>query len=220
MQIFKQLRNQQNCVLFFGGFGSHPSHFLPFIPKCYDCVMLYNYTHLNFDALLECLKALPKDSQITLIAFSMGVFVARIFRTHYPLKLLKSFAINGTEYGIHPKYGIPEVLFKRTHQRFITQTNALETFKKNLFAEQLETACNFIFLEPKVLCNELEFFRESCAKHQKITIPISWDFAWISLRDLIINPNAQKHFWQEKDTTIITLDAPHFMFFNRNPLCP
>ncbi|MBX7491050.1 pimeloyl-ACP methyl esterase BioG family protein [Helicobacter turcicus] len=217
MQLFKALNNKKEIILFFGGFGAHPSHFLPFIPKHCDALVLHHYAHLDFNPLLETLHSLPKDSKITLIAFSMGVFVARIFLNTYAFKPHKIIAINGTEYGIQKDYGIPPALFRRTYKHFATNGDlALKHFKSNLFSEHLDKAHNFVFLDSNTLCAELAFFMESCATHSTLLVPISWDFAVVSLRDLIFSPQAQNAFWQSTNTKTIPINAPHFAFFDWN----
>lgn len=211
MQLYKSYNNTQEVFLIFGGFASHFSHFEPFFR---DYILLYNYTHLDFNTLVNSLNALPKDCKITLIAFSMGVFVARIFLSTHAFKPHKAIAINGTEYGIQNNYGIPLTLFKRTHQQFLKHKDlAITQFKSNLFGEHLDKARNFSFLDSNFLCDELAFFMESCAKHSTLLEPITWDFALISTRDLIFNPQAQRAFWGGR-TNIVELNAPHFVFFS------
>ncbi|TLD82941.1 DUF452 family protein [Helicobacter sp. MIT 11-5569] len=211
MQLHKSLDNTDEIFLIFGGFASHPSHFAPFFK---NHILLYNYTHLDFSTLLDSLNTLPKNSKITLIAFSMGVFIARLFLSLHAFKPHKAIAINGTEYGIHKDYGIPLTLFKHTQKHFTNHSNvALEQFKSNLFEEHLTKTKDFVFLDSNILCDELTFFIETCSAHNSFSSPISWDFAYISTRDLIFSPKAQRTFWQNQ-TKILELDAPHFAFFD------
>ena len=210
MQIYNGVsQKDENITLIFGGFGAHPTHFLPFFPK--NCIIVYHYTHLDFTALLEILHSF-QNRKITLIAFSMGVFVARIFLEQYAIPLQRKIAINGTEYGIHTQYGIPPKLFKLTLKTF-----DLEAFKRNLFGEFLEKTRDFIFLDSTTLREELAFFIESCAQFpMQDSMERHWDYAIISKNDLIFSPHAQQAFWNNK-TKIIFLDAPHFTFFQWNP---
>lgn len=211
MQIYNGVsQKDENITLIFGGFGAHPTHFLPFFPK--NCIIVYHYTHLDFTALLEILHSF-QNRKITLIAFSMGVFVARIFLEQCAIPLQRKIAINGTEYGIHAQYGIPLKFFKLTLKTF-----NLEAFKRNLFGEFLEQARDFVFLDSAILRAELAFFIDTCAQYpmQDLTQNRHWDCAIISKNDLIFNPHAQQAFWSGK-TEIILLDAPHFTFFQWNP---
>ena len=210
MQIYNGVsQKDENITLIFGGFSAHPTHFLPFFPK--NCIIVYHYTHLDFTALLEILHSF-QNRKITLIAFSMGVFVARIFLEQYAIPLQRKIAINGTEYGIHAQYGIPLKFFKLTLKTF-----DLEAFKRNLFGEFLEKTRDFIFLDSTTLREELAFFIESCAQFpMQDSMERHWDYAIISKNDLIFSPHAQQAFWNNK-TKIIFLDAPHFTFFQWNP---
>ena len=207
MQLYKSYHNTQEVFLIFGGFASHFSHFEPFFR---DYLLLYNYTHLDFTALLEILHSF-QNRKITLIAFSMGVFVARVFLEQHAILLQRKIAINGTEHGIHAQYGIPPILFKLTLKTF-----DLEVFKRNLFSEFLEKTRDFIFLDSTTLRKELAFFIESCAQFpMQDSMERHWDCAIISKNDLIFSPRAQQAFWSDK-TEIILLDAPHFAFFKWN----
>ena len=210
MQIYNGVsQKDENITLIFGGFGAHPTHFLPFFPK--NCIIVYHYTHLDFTALLEILHSF-QNRKITLIAFSMGVFVARVFLEQHAIVLQRKIAINGTEHGIHAQYGIPPKLFKLTLKTF-----DLEVFKRNLFSEFLEKTRDFIFLDSTTLRKELAFFIESCAQFpMQDSMERHWDCAIISKNDLIFSPRAQQAFWSDK-TEIILLDAPHFAFFQWNP---
>ena len=132
MNLYQSLNNNKNILLIFGGFASHPSHFIPFIPQNYDLILLYRYQNLDFSELKSCLNHLSKDCKITLVGFSMGVFIARVFMESLQDTdcFVRKIAINGTEFGIHSKFGIPPKLFKLTQKTF-----DLEAFKRNLFGE-------------------------------------------------------------------------------------
>lgn len=234
MRLYHQCNNRENCLLLFGGFAAHPSHFLPFIPQGYDCIIVYHYRHLDFSALKALLKEIGKESKITLLGFSMGVFAARVFLESLQddlqgesqdfmrrdsakedsLNFVRKIAINGTEFGIHLKFGILPRLFKLTQKSF-----DLESFKCNLFGEFLDKANDFVFRDSKVLREELGFFIQSCAQFDKLTNTILWDQAIISKQDLVFNPEAQRAFWdsyrreRDKSNQILEIDAPHFAFF-------
>lgn len=230
MNLYYHLKNHQNILLLFGGFASHPTHFLPFIPQSYDCIIVYHYQHLDFGALKTCLKHLDKEFKITLLGFSMGVFVARCFleslqddlqdpikqdfTKEKSLNFVRKIAINGTEFGIHSRFGIPPRLFKLTQKAF-----DLEVFKHNLFGEFLDKTSDFIFLDSKILREELGFFIQVCAQFNTIKHEILWDKAILSKNDLVFNPQSQRLFWEtfkSEQTQILEINAPHFAFFGWN----
>ena len=191
MNLDCNLNHQENVLLIFGGFASHPSHFIPFIPKNYDSIILYHYQHLNFNALNLVLNRLNKESKITLLGFSMGVFIARIFlESQDSISFVRKIAINGTEYGIHSRFGIPPKLFKLTQKTF-----DLETFKLNLFGEFLAQTQNFLFLDSQILREELGFFIKTCAQFPNLKSEIVWNQIVISKKDLIFNTQFQRNFW-------------------------
>lgn len=214
MNIYQKINNNENILLIFGGFASHPSHFLPFIPAHYDFMLLFHYQHLDFSVLKSLLQNLNKESKITLLAFSMGVFVARIFMessqdsNHFARKI----AINGTEFGIHSKFGIPPKLFKLTQKAF-----NLTTFKHNLFGKFFNQTHNFEFLDSNILREELGFFIQTCPQFDTITSEIFWDKILISKQDLVFDTQSQKNFWIDfkgAQERILDIDAPHFVFFD------
>ncbi len=215
MNLYCNLNNHKNILLLFGGFASHPSHFLPFIPKSEGCILVHHYQHLDFSELKSCLKSLNQDSKITLLGFSMGVFVARIFLESLQqdsINFARKIAINGTEFGIHSQFGIPPKLFKLTQKTF-----SLEAFKRNLFGEFLDKTSHFIFLDSQSLREELGFFIEACARFDTLTSEIFWDKIIISKQDLIFSTKSQKNFWtsyKNNQAQILELDAPHFVFFD------
>ncbi|WP_273212918.1 pimeloyl-ACP methyl esterase BioG family protein [Helicobacter rodentium] len=214
MNLYQSLNNNKNILLIFGGFASHPSHFIPFIPQNYDLILLYRYQNLDFSKLKSCLNHLSKDCKITLVGFSMGVFIARVFMESLQDTdcFVRKIAINGTEFGIHSKFGIPPKLFKLTQKTF-----DLEVFKRNLFGEFLSCTSDFIFLDSPILREELSFFITACERFQTISSEIVWSESIVSNRDLVFNAEFQKNFWihfKNNKTRILELDAPHFVFFN------
>lgn len=215
MNIYQKINNNENILLIFGGFASHPSHFLPFIPESYDSIVLSSYRHLDFSALKSCLKSLNPQPKITLLGFSMGVFVARIFLESLEqdsIPIVRKIAINGTEFGIHSQFGIPLKLFKLTQKTF-----DLEAFKRNLFGKFLDKTQHFVFLDSQTLREELGFFIQACAQFDTLKSKIFWDKIIISKHDLIFNAQSQRNFWidfKNSQAQILELPTPHFAFFD------
>ncbi|MDE5592013.1 MAG: DUF452 family protein [Helicobacter sp.] len=207
MNIYHSLKSNEKIFLIFGGFASQHDHFIPFFPKDCNIIIVYHYQNLDFDPIK---KLLHNASHVTLIAFSMGVWAASLFLQDFSLDTFwQKIAINGTEFGIDSKYGIPPKIFKLTQKTF-----NLESFKVNLFGENLPLAKNFTFLQKEALQEELNFFIQN---QNLFPCGSNWDKVIISEKDLIFPVNAQKLFWQtlkkHKDKLLI-LNAPHFPFFN------
>lgn len=206
MQIHIEGNNTREVLIIFGGFASHFTHFTPFFNGDFTRIVLYHYTHFDFTQLQRVLLDF-KDCKITLIAFSMGVFVARLFLQNFSLKCRK-IAVNGTEYGIHNTLGIPLKLFKHTLKYF-----NLDAFKKNLFGDFMDKTESFVFLDDVLLREELEFFIAHSLQYP-ITEYLQWDLVVIAKNDLIFNAIAQKRFWEGANAKeVLEIEAPHFAFF-------
>lgn len=113
-QHFIIKNNQKHLLLFFAGWGMDETPFLQIQPRTdNDWLICYDYRSLEFDAII-----LQEYSEITLIAWSMGVWAASQIMKQYPsLPLSQSIAINGTPYPIHETKGIT-LPFRRDIARF------------------------------------------------------------------------------------------------------
>ena len=96
-QHFIIKNNSKRLLLFFAGWGMDETPFLQIRPTDTDWMVCYDYRSLEFDTDL-----LQEYSEIRLIAWSMGVWVASQLMKQYPsLPISHSIAINGTPYPIH-----------------------------------------------------------------------------------------------------------------------
>lgn len=105
-QHFIIKNNSKRLLLFFAGWGMDETPFLQIRPTDTDWMVCYDYRSLEFDTDL-----LQKYSEIRLIAWSMGVWVAsQLMKQHPSLPISHSIAINGTPYpytkrkGLNPLY--------------------------------------------------------------------------------------------------------------------
>ena len=111
-QHFIIKNNQKHLLLFFAGWGMDETPFLTIHPTDKDWMICYDYRSLEFDA-----DILQEYSEITLIAWSMGVWAAsQIMKQYLSLPLSQSIAINGTLYPIHETKGITPTIFEGTLQ--------------------------------------------------------------------------------------------------------
>lgn len=92
-QHFIIKNNQKHLLLFFAGWGMDETPFLQIRPTNKDWLICYDYRSLEFDAII-----LQEYSEITLIAWSMGVWAASQIMKQYPsLPLLPKY-----RYQWHP----------------------------------------------------------------------------------------------------------------------
>ncbi|HDZ5085760.1 TPA: DUF452 family protein [Campylobacter jejuni] len=185
--------SSKELIVVFGGFASHPSHFLH-LKSDKNVILFYDYENfdLNFD-----FKAFD---ELVLIAFSMGVCVANKLLKDINFK--QKISINGTNLGIDKQKGIHPTIFKKTMKNF-----KLENFKEALFKEHKNLAKDFIFKDEKALQIELErLFDFALIKQEENLL---WDKVYSSKEDEIFAPNALKNSFKN----LIFLDEPHFVFF-------
>ena len=125
-QHFIIKNNQKHLLLFFAGWGMDETPFLQIHPTNKDWLICYDYRSLEFDAII-----LQEYSEITLIAWSMGVWAASQIMKQYPsLTLSQSIAINGTPYPIHETKGITPAIFEGTLQGLNEQS--LQKFQRRM----------------------------------------------------------------------------------------
>ncbi|HDZ5003994.1 TPA: DUF452 family protein [Campylobacter jejuni] len=185
--------SSKELIVVFGGFASHPSHFLH-LKSDKNVILFYDYENfdLNFD-----FKAFD---ELVLIAFSMGVCVANKLLKDINFK--QKISINGTNLGIDKQKGIHPTIFKKTMKNF-----KLENFKEALFKERKNLAKDFIFKDEKALQIELErLFNFALIKQEENLL---WDKVYSSKEDEIFAQNALKNSFKN----LIFLDEPHFAFF-------
>ena len=131
-QHFIIKNNSKRLLLFFAGWGMDETPFLQIRPTDTDWMVCYDYRSLEFDTDL-----LQKYSEIRLIAWSMGVWVAsQLMKQHPSLPISHSIAINGTPYPIHETKGIEPAIFEGTLQGLNEQT--LQKFQRRMCGSTAE----------------------------------------------------------------------------------
>lgn len=111
MQIDKHIhRSSSRLILFFNGWSASPDLFRPLAPpEETDVWICYDYRDLTFD------DTIKSYSDIHLVAWSLGVWVAEQIGKQYPaLPIRTATAVNGTPHPIDDRYGIPPALFQGT----------------------------------------------------------------------------------------------------------
>lgn len=207
MNIYHNIKDNNNIILIFGGFASHPSHFIPIYGD--NIIIVYNYSSADFS---ELVYVIEKCNVTTVIAFSMGVSMAYKFFSENcnMLNDVTKIAINGTGNGIDREFGIDPFVFKAVYRKF-----NLEVFVNNLFDCHIDKAkkFKFEFLDIDTLKSELLFFIKQDYKFVK---SIHWNKIYISKNDLIFPSNSQINFWNKEglSSAIAMIEAPHFAFFD------
>ena len=204
-QHFIIKNNQKHLLLFFAGWGMDETPFLQIHPTDKDWMVCYDYRSLEFDA-----GILQEYSEITLIAWSMGVWAASQIMKQYPsLPLSQSIAINGTLYPIHETKGITPAIFEGTLQGLNDQS--LQKFQRRMCGS-IAAYKAFQTVAPQRPVEEL---KEELAAIQKqyLSLPPS-DFAWqkaiIGKNDRIFLPDSQWLAWRNKVDSLEYAEAAHY----------
>lgn len=204
-QHFIIKNNQKHLLLFFAGWGMDETPFLTIHPANKDWMICYDYRSLTFDASL-----LETYSQITLIAWSMGVWAASQLIRQYPhLPVSQSIAINGTLYPIHATKGIMPSVFEGTLQGLNEQT--LQKFQRRMCNSSTDYKA-FQTIAPKRPVEELK--EELAAIRQQCLSSVSSDFIWhkaiVGKNDRIFLPEYQETAWRNKVDSLVHVEAAHY----------
>ena len=197
--------SQKQLLLFFAGWGMDETPFLHIQPAGCDWMICYDYRSLEFDTTL-----MQAYSEITLIAWSMGVWAAsQIMKQHPSLPVSQSIAINGTLYPIHATKGIMPSVFEGTLQGLNEQT--LQKFQRRMCGSTAEYKV-FQAVAPQRPADELK--EELAAiQQQYLSLPPS-DFVWqkaiIGKNDRIFPPDNQRLAWKNKVDILEYSEAGHY----------
>ena len=174
-------------------------------PTDKDWLICYDYRSLEFDAII-----LQEYSEITLIAWSMGVWAASQIMKQYPsLPLSQSIAINGTPYPIHETKGITPAIFEGTLQGLNEQS--LQKFQRRMCG----STAGYKTFQTVAPQRSIEELKEELAAIQKqyLSLPPS-DFAWqkaiIGKNDHIFLPDSQWLAWRNKVDSLEYTEAAHY----------
>ena len=197
--------SQKQLLLFFAGWGMDETPFLPIQPAGCDWMICYDYRSLEFDTTL-----MQAYSEITLIAWSMGVWAAsQIMKQHPSLPVSQSIAINGTLYPIHATKGIMPSVFEGTLQGLNEQT--LQKFQRRMCNSSTDYKA-FQTIAPKRPVEELK--EELAAIRQQCLSSVSSDFIWhkaiVGKNDRIFLPEYQETAWRNKVDSLVNVEAAHY----------
>lgn len=201
-QQFIIRRGNDRLLLFFAGWGSDDHLFNRPVPEGYDYLLCYAYHDLEFDYTL-----LEGYTQIRLIAWSMGVWVAGRVLAGHSLPWQTRLAVCGTPAPIDDERGIPEEVFQATLDRFSEQT--LARFRRRICGGTGGLQ-SFLKYEPyrpaDDLRNELAALQSAVCRHPRA--PFRWDRAFVARHDKIFPASNQLRAWA--DTPTCLFDGEHY----------
>lgn len=195
-------------LLFCNGWGMDARVVRHLGSERYDVLMLYNYQQVTPE--LELNELLTRYKQITVVAWSMGVWAGQQLFKEAPERLASAIAINGTCCPIDDVYGIPQKTVQATLEQFNEKQRLKFYYRmcrdRKLYSEFLEIQPERTVEDQK---QELSSLLQSavCVPEQK---PI-YTKAIVADHDYIIPTSNQLQFWPEK--MVERVDGSHFLFY-------
>ena len=175
--------SQKQLLLFFAGWGMDETPFLHIQPAGCDWMICYDYRSLEFDTTL-----MQAYSEITLIAWSMGVWAAsQIMKQHPSLPVSQSIAINGLNEQTLQK-------FQRRMCNSSTDYKAFQTIAPKRPVEELK--------------EELAAIRQQCLS--SVSSDFIWHKAIVGKNDRIFLPEYQETAWRNKVDSLVNVEAAHY----------
>jgi pimeloyl-[acyl-carrier protein] methyl ester esterase len=208
--IWLHQHKHPNLILFFAGWASEHPHFRHLKSVSYDVLYCNDYRSNQFLMNMESLT--KRYRQITVIGWSLGVYMAHQTCQPWVMQFKKTIAINGTLRPIDDQFGIPTHIFEGTQQH-LSPTN-LAKFNRRMF-DNAEHHRLFAEHLPTRPIDELKEELQTFMDERNASENPFFDTTIVSANDLIFATSNQAAFWQGK-TNIKTIDGGHFPFYNFN----
>ena len=196
--------SQKQLLLFFAGWGMDETPFLHIQPAGCDWMICYDYRSLEFDTTL-----MQAYSEITLIAWSMGVWAASQVLSKVSLPIRRRIAINGTPFLIDEKRGIPPAIFMGTLEGL--NEASLRKFQRRMCADG-NVFARFQLTAPERSIEELKEELAAVAEQYQIlpTGTFAWEQAIIGESDRIFPPTNQRAAWKGISMSNIDGNEAHY----------
>lgn len=208
-QEFIRQNHLSKLILFFTGWGIDARTHSNLLSRHYDIAVCSRYTDLRFES-----QPYRDYSEIVLIAWSMGVWVAAQVLSDTTLPLTLRLAVNGTRFPIDDEKGIPVSVFDGTRKNLNDRT--LEKFRKRMCgsAKQYEA---FVSMNPHRSCTDLAGeLTELARQYQRLGSPaFDYDRALVGENDRIFPAANQLNGWNPEQTVLYRTNDAHYLDFNK-----
>lgn len=196
--------NNPSLLLFFSGWGGEETLFHSYKPVCADWLFCDDYQSLDFDP-----NILAGYEDITVVAWSLGVWAAGFVLENVQAPFGKKIAINGTMKPVDDVYGIPEKIFKGTLEHLDEVT--LGKFRRRMCgsATILEKFISHgLQRSVSELKDELDFLYHTVKENP--TPDFKWTEALSGAVDLIFPIKNQQAFWSKSNVPVTVYDEAHY----------
>lgn len=204
-------QDNENLIVFFAGWSFDSNPFQNLSVQNYDILFVYDYNNLE---LPQELNLLNNYKNKYLITWSMGVFVAYLFRNLFN-DFAKKIAINGTVTPVDNEFGIPIKMFELTLKH--AQIGLRGKFYQNVFKTEDEYnlySLNSVKRSIENRVSELENLYSFIKNNHNSDYEKFYDIAFVSDFDKIIPPKNQIKSHEKNNVQIINLPFGHFPFYN------
>ena len=198
--------NHSSLIVFFTGWGMKPGSTGNLEIINHDLLVFYDYRDLQSDEL----NNLSHYSDITVVAWSMGIIAASNVMQEATFKPALSIAINGTGLPVSDKYGIPIEIYKGT-----TQALSENSLKKFLLRMCGSKVCYDRFMGNHIPGGISDLKEELIAIEQQQASPFKqkWDYTILCKNDAIFPYSNMCEYWNDRVQKLISIEAQHFPFF-------
>lgn len=191
-------------LLIFAGWAMDYHPFSSIQCSGYDIAVIWDYRNDNID-----LTEFSSYNEVTVLAWSMGVWAASRIIPQSGLPVTLTIAVNGSYAPVDDRKGIPADIYKATvdalspaslirfYRRMAGSSAAFERFKETL---------------PQRQADELADELRRIAATGPADVAMRWDKAVISTRDAIFPAANLREAWNGRSEVIET-DAPHLPDF-------
>lgn len=204
MKALWRRNGHQNLLVFCNGWGMDAG-VVEHLTFAGDLLILSDFT--DFTLPPDCETAIKGYARRSLICWSMGVWMAA--RLMKNIDYERKVAVNGTLKPVDDNFGIPEVLFHGTLEKF-DEKNRLAFYRRMCGSQDILKA--FLLQAP---VRELEDQRQELAfywTHRRDEAENFYDLAVVARKDRIMPTVNQLRFWQ--GTPVHEMKGGHYPFFS------
>lgn len=204
-KIWLNKEGNQQCILFFNGWGMDRQAVSHMKTESFDVCMLNDYNPVSV-----LTGPLGQYQSLYVVAWSLGVWASARALNGSPLKITKAIAINGTPEPISNTFGIAPEIFNTTRESWNssnrTKFNIRMAGGRKMFNQ---IADRMPLREVENQKRELEYIQRENEPGE--SLPIHFDCALIGSGDLIFTPSNQLNYWKQR-IRIVKADIPHYPF--------
>ncbi len=199
-------------IIFCNGWGMDETPFQPLTTGLADVLMLHAYHDLVLH--YDLARLFNRYSSVSLVAWSMGVWVGQQLFRHWAHRFHTAIAINGTLCPIHDQLGIPAEMVSGTIAQW-SEASRLKFYRR-------------VCQEPSMLASFLQHQPQRTVESQRLELvalqgqagcegveTAIYDQVLITDRDRIFPSAHQLSFWQQgrPGIRVRCVNGPHFPFY-------